>query len=205
MGDAEVAGDGMKSGIVVELKILAGVENVEARDPERDSGGEKQDARVERAANGDPCGGGRYAESESEHEMRPAGEALCIGVEKYDGERNRGEPEREAIELGRGEDEDGAGNDDEGGDERGREMAGGKGARARAGIGGVDGRVGEAIEGHGGGAGGYHGDDDPEKLVGAGKARSGEHGSAERKRERKDGVLPLDHFEGNAKVVEDGH
>ena len=39
-------------------------------------------------------------------------------------------------------------------DEGGREMAGGKGAGASPGIRSVDGGVGEAVEGHGGGAGG---------------------------------------------------
>ena len=84
-------------------------------------------------------------------------------------------------------------------------MASGESAGASAGIGGVDGGVGEAIEGHGGGAGGEHGDDDPKKLMGGGKAGGGEHGSAEGEGEGEDGVLPLDHFEGDAEVVEDGH
>ena len=51
-----------------------------------------------------------------------------------------------------------------------REMAGGKSAGASAGIGGVDGCVGEAVEGHRGRARGNHGDYDPEKLMGGGKA-----------------------------------
>jgi len=38
-----------------------------------------------------------------------------------------------------------------------------------------------------------------------GKAGGGEHGSAESEGERKDGVLPLDHFEGHAEVAEKGH
>jgi hypothetical protein len=41
--------------------------------------------------------------------------------------------------------------------------------------------------------------------VGSGKSGGGEHGSAESEREREDGVLPLDHFEGDAEVVENGH
>jgi hypothetical protein len=107
--------------------------------------------------------------------------------------------------LGGGEDEYGAGDDDERGDKGGREMAGGKSAGAGAGIGGVDGGVGETIEGHGGGTGGQHGDYDPEKLMNGGKAGGGEHGSAESERESEDGVLPLDHLEGDAEVVEDRH
>jgi len=61
------------------------------------------------------------------------------------------------------------------------------------------------LEGHGGGAGGEHGDDDPKKLMRSGQSGGGEHGSAESERESEDGVLPLDHFEGDAQVVEDGH
>lgn len=84
-------------------------------------------------------------------------------------------------------------------------MACGQRATARAGIGGVDGRVGESIKSHGGRAGGEHRDHDPEKLMGSGKAGGGEHGSAKRKWKGKDGVLPFDHLEGDAKVAESGH
>ena len=84
-------------------------------------------------------------------------------------------------------------------------MSGGKCPGAGAGIGGVDARVGQAIEGHGGGAGADHGDDDPEKLMGGGKTGGGKHGPAEREGESEDGVLPLDHFERDAEIVEEGH
>jgi len=103
----------------------------------------------------------------------PASEALGVGVEEQDGEGDWGKPECQAIQLGGGENEYGTGEDDEGSDEGGREIAGGKSASASAGIGGVNGDVGEAIEGHGGGAGSEHGDDDPEKLMGGGKAGGG--------------------------------
>src|ERR1700733_11284571 len=81
----------------------------------------------------------------------------------------------------------------------------GESAGASTGIGGVDSSVGEAVEGHGRGASGEHGDDDPEKLMSAGKAGGGGHGSAERERESEDGMLPLDHFKRDAQVVENGH
>jgi hypothetical protein len=51
-------------------------------------------------------------------------------------------------------------------------MSCGKSAGACAGIGGIDSRVGEAVEGHGSRAGGEHGNDDPNKLMSAGKAGS---------------------------------
>ncbi len=110
-GDAEVAGDGVEVGVAVEIEILTGVEDVEAGDPEGDGGGENKDARVEGTADGDPGGGGRYAEGETKHEVRPAREALGVGVEEQDGEGNGREPERKAIQLRGGENEDGAGDD----------------------------------------------------------------------------------------------
>ena len=168
--NAGVARDGVESRVSVELEILASVEDVEASDPKGYGGGKDEDARVEGTANGDPGGGGRYAERESEHEVRPAREALGVGIKKQDGQGERREPEREAVQLGSGEDEDGAKDDDECRNEGGRELAGGERAGAGAGVGGVNGGIGEAIEGHGGGAGGEHGNQDPEKLMGGGKA-----------------------------------
>ena len=203
--NTEVAGDGMKAGVAIKLEILAGVEDVEAGDPESDGGGEQKDAWIERTAYGDPCGGGSDTESESEHEVRPAREAFGVRVKKDYGQGDRGKPEGQAIQLSGGENEDGAGSDDERSDERRRKMPGGKRAGASAGVGGVNGSVGETVEGHGGGAGGNHGDDDPEKLMRGGEAGSGEHGSAECKRESEDGVLPLDHFKSDTEVVQDGH
>jgi hypothetical protein len=42
-------------------------------------------------------------------------------------------------------------------------------------------------------------------LMGRGKAGGGQHGSADSERESEDGVLPLNHFQGDAEVVEYGH
>ena len=203
--DADVARNRVESGVTIKFEILTGVKDVEAGDPEGNGGGEEQDARVEGAADGDPGGGWGNPESEAENEMGKAGEALGIGIKQQNGECDGREPEREAIQLPSGQDKNGAGNDDKSGDKGGRKMSGGKSASAGTGVRGVDGGVGEAVEGHGGGASGQHGDDDPEKLMGGGKPRSSEHGSAESEREREDGVLPLDHFECDAKVVKDGH
>ena len=86
--------------------ILAGVEDVEAGDPEEHSGGEDEDARVERAADGDPCAGGGEAERESEEQMRPAGEALGVAIEEEHGEDDGGEDQGEAVEAPRAEEEE---------------------------------------------------------------------------------------------------
>ena len=193
-GDAEVTRDGVESGVAVELEILASVEDVEAGNPEGHSGSEKKDPRVERAAYRDPRCGRGDAEGESEHEMRPAGKAFGVGVKKNYGERDRRKPEREAIQLSRRENEDGTGNDYERGHKSRGKLTGGKSAGAGAGIGGIDGGIGETVEGHGRGAGRNHVDNDPQKLMGSGKAGGSKHGAAERERESEDGVLPLDHL-----------
>jgi len=137
--------------------------------------------------------------------MRQTRKAFCVGVEQQHGKGNGREPKSESIELRGGKDKDSAGGDDESGDEGGGEIAGRKSAGAGAGIRRVDSRVGEAVEGHGGGARSDHGDDDPEKLMRGGKSRGGEHSSAESERESENGVLPLDHLECDPEVVEDGH
>jgi hypothetical protein len=107
--------------------------------------------------------------------------------------------------LGSGNYENGGGNYHERGHEGGREMAGRKRTGARARIGGVQGSVREAIESHGGTAGGDHSDHDPQQLMEGRKARGGEHSSAKSEWESEDGVLPLDHLEGDAEIVKDGH
>jgi hypothetical protein len=41
--------------------------------------------------------------------------------------------------------------------------------------------------------------------MGRGKAGGGEQGSAKREWESEDGMLPLDHFEGDVEITEEGH
>src|SRR5467141_2658038 len=53
-GDAETFWHGKKSRRLVVLDVLAGVEHVEAADPERYSRAENQHARIERASDGNP-------------------------------------------------------------------------------------------------------------------------------------------------------
>src|SRR5216684_4444609 len=69
----------------------------------------------------------------------------------------------------------------------------------------TNGGVSQAVEGHGGGAGGDHRDDDPEQLLSGWQAVRRQHSSAHGKGECKDGMLPLDHLQGDAQVAEKGH
>src|SRR5579872_2451465 len=54
-GYPEVARHRMKTGVAVEVVILAGIENVESGNPKRYGSRKKENARIEQAANRDPC------------------------------------------------------------------------------------------------------------------------------------------------------
>src|SRR5215469_3848099 len=94
-GDSKTFGNGVQAGLLVEFNVLASVEDVETADPQSDGGAENQHARVETVAHGDPCGGGRNAEADSEDDVRPGGEALGVGIKEEDGEGDRREFESE--------------------------------------------------------------------------------------------------------------
>ena len=82
---------------------------------------------------------------------------------------------------------------------------GGQSADRGAGIGGVNRGVGQAIEGHRRGTRRDHGHDDPSQLTPRRQTPSRQHGSAERKREREDRVLPLDHLQRDLQISEQAH
>src|SRR5437773_6919260 len=56
-GDAEARGDGMEPLRAVHLDVLAGVDQVESRDPHRQREPEEERGRLERPADGDPAAG----------------------------------------------------------------------------------------------------------------------------------------------------
>src|SRR5579864_7668371 len=65
--------------------------------------------------------------------------------------------------------------------------------------------IGPAVERHGGRSCRDHSHGDPQKLVDRRKSSRREHGAAQSKREGKDGVLPLDHLQRYAQVMQNGH
>ena len=77
------------------------------------------------------------------------------------------------------------------------------GSRAR--ICSIDGRVRKTIEGHSGRACANHRDNDPYQLVRAREPSRCQHCAAQGKRQRKNGVFPLDHLQRQAKVVQGPH
>lgn len=84
-------------------------------------------------------------------------------------------------------------------------MSGRQRASASAGIGCIDARVSQTVEGHSRGPRSHHCDDDPNKLMPSGQPRCGEHGPAQRKWESENRVLPFDHFQRDAEGVKNTH
>src|SRR5439155_383960 len=79
-GDAEARGDGVEPLRAVHLDVLAGVDQVEARDPHRQGEPEDDRRRVERPADRDPAAGRRDPVGEAEDPVRRPREALGVRV-----------------------------------------------------------------------------------------------------------------------------
>src|ERR1700730_7394341 len=105
VGDAEALGNGKEAGAAIVIDVLAGVENIEAADPEGYGGAEKKHTGIEAAGDGDPRGRGRNAESEAEDEVGPTGEAFGEGIEKEYEHSGRREFQCHGIQLPGREDE----------------------------------------------------------------------------------------------------
>src|ERR1017187_4499607 len=185
--------------------ILTGVDHVESADPERYRGGEQQNPRIERPANRNPRGSRSNAERKSEKQMRPARESFAVGIQKYHRQRHRRKHQRQAVQLGSGKHKNSASHQNECANKRRRQLSDRQSASSSAGIGGVNRGVGQAIEGHSGGPRRDHGHDDPPQLPPRRQTSSRQHGSAERKREREDRVLPFNHLQRDLKISEQAH
>ena len=114
---AEPRGDALEAVGGVEGGVLAGVDDVEARDPEHhrqaEDGRGQHVGRVvgERLpAKGDPRGHGGEAEGRAKPEMREGREPLGITVAQQPGEHRHGEHQRQPVGQ----------KEERGGDERGR-------------------------------------------------------------------------------------
>ena len=199
-GYAQPSRQAEQAGFGIELVILAGVDDIEAGRPEGDGGGKPKNADIERSAHGDPGGGGRDPQGESQNQVRKGGEALGKRISEDDAQRDRGQAEAQRVQLARGQDEDQRRNYDETPREARREQPGGDVAQPGARIAGVDVGVDEAVERHGGRARPDHRDHDPAQLapqLSAAKTAvtDGQQRPGQRERQREDRVLELDHFE----------
>src|SRR5208337_5249214 len=106
------------------------------------------------------------------------------GIQQDHRQRHRRKHQRQAVQLGSGKNKNSARDQNKRGHERRRQLSDRQSASCGARIGRVNRGVGQAIEGHGGGTRRDHGDDDPPQLPPRRQTSGGQHGSAERKRER---------------------
>ena len=84
-------------------------------------------------------------------------------------------------------------------------MSGGQSPGAGARIGTVDRGIGPTVECHRSGSCRDHRNHNPYQLMRGRKTSSSKHCSAEGKRERKDRVLPLDHLQRDAQIMQNRH
>ena len=189
----------------VVVMILTGIDHVESSHPECHRRSKQQYPRIERPTNRDPSGRRSNAEREAEKQMRPARESLAIGIKKDHRQSHRRKQQRQTVLLGCGENKNSARDQNERTNKRRRQLSDRKRASSSARIGRINRGVGQPIEGHGGGPRRNHGHDNPCQLPPRRQASGGQHGSAERKREREDRVFPLDHLQRDLQIAEKSH
>ena len=127
--------------------------------------------------------------------MREPREPLGVRVAEEDQEGHGGEGQRQAVQAGRGGDENGQGGPEERPDEGHRERARRQRPIRGARVGCVDSAVRQPVVSHGGASGAHHGgqdlSDDRPRRPSAGREHHGEQGE----RQRKESVRELDHRE----------
>src|SRR5580692_12070356 len=82
--------------------VLTSVEHIEAAHPERHCCSEDENARVKAPADSYPCGRRSESKRKTEHNVRPAGNALRVAVTEQNDQDKRAELKCEPIEIGRG-------------------------------------------------------------------------------------------------------
>ena len=204
-GYSEKTRYGVQSVTRVEFEILATVEDVEPPNPERDGRSQQKNSGIQRATHRDPCGSRSDAQRQPEHKMRPARKAFGVGVKQDDCQRDWRQHEGEPVEPPCGENKYRRSYNHEKRHEPRRELAGRKGARGGARVGSVNANIGQAVEGHRSGTGCHHGHHDPDQLPGTGPSACREHGAAKCEGESEDRVLPLNHFQRDAKIPNNSH
>ena len=137
--------------------------------------------------------------------MRPARESLGVGIKKNHRQRDRRKHQRQAIQLRSGQNKNSARNQNKRAHKCRRQLPDRQSASRRTRIGRVNRGVGQAIESHRRRARRNHGDDDPSQLPPRRQSSGCQHRSAERKWERKDRVLPLDHLQRDLQISEETH
>ena len=160
----QVSRDAVQSVLPVVRHILAGVEHVKSSHPEKDCGRKHDDARIQSAADRDPCSCGCNSQRQAEHQVRPAGEPLGVGVKQEHREDHRRKQECLPVQLRRSQNKDQRHEHSKAGDEAAAQQTGRNRARRSSRIGGVQAGIGPAIERHGSGSRGDHANHNPENF-----------------------------------------
>ena len=200
--DPEAGRDRRKSPGPIELHVLHRVEDVEAGDPGAHAQAE-QDRRGRRlSGQGDGHADGTERLGHAQPEVAAPGEALRVGVAEQDGQHREREPAGERGEQRRHGHEGDARADEQRpgrrrGDRSGDQLPGG-----RARVLGVEGAVGDAVHGHGGGARRHHGHRHQQQAdrLEPGLPRH-QHHRGDRERQGEEGMGELHHSCNGA----DGH
>src|SRR6185503_6226827 len=98
-------GQRVQAVVSIKLAVLTRIQHVKAGYPERNCACEQQDARIQRATNGNPCRGGSDPQSESQNDMRPSRETLGVGIKEDDSESYRRKNQAQSVEHCRRDDE----------------------------------------------------------------------------------------------------
>src|SRR3990172_7385784 len=189
----------MESRPPVEVHVLAGVDEIEAGDPDGQREPEDEGGGGGHPAHGDPASPGRDAVREAEDPVAHPREALGVGVADQEERREGGEPEAERVEHPRGEREERAGED--GGQQHvpGRQESDRQVARRRARIARVDEAVRQAVDAHREGARSRHGERHPDDHAPSRPAVRRQDHRHVGEWQGEDGVLELDRVQEVAK------
>src|SRR4051812_48485762 len=95
----------MEPSMSVEVDVLSGINQVEARHPTNNPGAEDDWRQIEPTGLSDPGAGGRDGKGEPKEEMRRTREAFRHGIEKDDRQGDGREDTGQAIDAGAGNQE----------------------------------------------------------------------------------------------------
>lgn len=189
----------------IAVQVLKGIIDVKGAHPEG-HGKKEQDRRKAHACgiNGNPARQRGQAKScaqpvvaERRHTLEQA-----VGAGKEQG--RHGKPQAEAVDSGAGRNKDGGHDAAEGPCLPHADGACDKRPVLGARIFSVDAHIRDAVEGHGKGTHGHHGDGEQKQGAPRGQAARRKNGSGPGVGQRKDGVLNLDHPADIAEVAETG-
>ncbi len=189
--DAEPRRDGVQPLLAVDVDVEQRVEEVEARDPERDRGAEHPRLPRELAGDRNPAPDRREPVHDPEPDVAEPGPALQVRIDDEAGDGNRPEPARDRRELPHGEEKDRERHRAEQRHLDDRQLAARNLPAGGARIARVEPRVDQPVQRHRQRPRADHRDGDPDEVVPARPRIDGEERADVRKGQREDGVLDL--------------